>query len=243
MLVAPPARAGDPCPIGVTIVDLGTPDWINRNDVLDRLSSQVSWIGISHVPAQNGIELDAVHPGSPAEAAGLLPGDILTEINGIPIEDSAARRALFDSVHPGDMLRISLMRDDRPLQLDLQVGRSDPVVMGLIQAMSRSECRDPGLRLADEAERDAVRAQLFTPERGFRCDDAHVALRAPAPNDIPADVYFIRGSRRVLLTMPGWATTCVQASELDGERLTDAALLSFVDRVIGGYVADRHANP
>jgi hypothetical protein len=70
---------------------------------------------------------------------------------------------------------------------------------------------------------------------------AHAAL-APVGLE-PGTVVLVRGGRRVLLTLPGWATRCVSVADTDGAGLTPERLSSLLDALTGAYVADRHANP
>lgn len=75
------------------------------------------WIGISVDPnssdrlAQQGIQVTAVDPGSPADIAGIRPGDVITRIGGKPVRSaSEGMRAVVDS-KPGSALSISLYRN------------------------------------------------------------------------------------------------------------------------------------
>lgn len=238
------ARAGDPCPISIIVHDLGVPDWLDREALLDGLQSQEIWIGIGYSYGPEGLALTAVHEGSPAQQAGLQVGDVIRTINAIAVGPEARTEAAFASLHPGDRISIDLQRPDQgALTLSLTVGHTDPVPLGMVQAMNRQDCRTASMHTDPPAEQQALLADLFTASRGFRCDDAHIALAAHAPRYLVRDIYVVRGSRRILITMPHWGSYCLPVTALDGENLTDATLLEAVDHVIGDYVRERHENP
>lgn len=69
--------------------------------------------------AENGVEVAAVAPGSPAEAAGICAGDVIRMIGGMTVSD---RRALLSAVlshNPGDAAKVELLRGGQPLTLTI----------------------------------------------------------------------------------------------------------------------------
>ncbi len=241
IIIAPTiSKAGDPCPIPVNIVDLGVPSWLDRNALLEQISSQQSWIGIQHRDTPQGIVLSQIYDQSPAAAAGLQEGDLVTAINDVSTVDVAAREALFDAASIGDTLTFSLFNGS---DITLMVGRADPVAMGMMQTLRRQDCRASDIRTPDLQQQALLLPLLFNPNRSFRCEEAHQALEFLGERFEIDDVYMVRGSRRILLTMPYWGTTCITAASVDGDNLTDAALLAALDDVIGDYVQDQIDNP
>lgn len=237
------AKAGDPCPIRVNLIDLGSPDWLDNDALLDALTSQRTWIGIRHADPPEEFILRHIYRNSPAERAGLQQDDIVSTINGLPVKTERQKDAVFDSIEVGTMLEFSIERNGERQTIDLEVGHADPVVLRALNALKRQDCRNGRLTFPTSAEREHLLPKLFTDNRGFRCEDAHLELRSLGERYEIDQVYFVRGSRRILITMPYWGTTCVQASALDGNNLTDQAVLGVLDRVIGDYIDDRHANP
>ncbi|MBF9023280.1 PDZ domain-containing protein [Rhodobacterales bacterium FZCC0069] len=237
-------HAGDPCPIPIVVHDLGVPDWLDRDALLDGLQSQRTWVGISYNYTPDGLALTAVHPDSPAQRAGLQVGDVIRSINALATGSEMQDRAAFDSLRSGETVLVEVMRTDQETAtLPLTVGYTDPVPLGMVNALRRQECRTARLIIEPAAEQQALLADLFTASRGFRCDDAHIALAERTARYEVQDVYVLRGSRRILITMPHWGTHCLASTALDGDNLTDAALLLALDPVIGAYVQDRHDNP
>ena len=233
------AQAGDPCPIPVNIADLGSPEWLDNAALINDLQSRQIWIGISFDTLDEGLELTRVFEGSPAEAAGLLRGDIVIMIGSRPVSDPA----VFSSLNIGERVKVSLRRNDQPLTVLLTVGGVDPVPLGIVRALNSTDCRDSALTPPSPEMRNAVMARLFTESRGFRCEDAHIALEPLVEKYRSDTVYFVRGHRRLLLTLPYWGTTCISVGALDGDNLNDAGMSTVIERVIRDYVRDRHENP
>ena len=64
------------------------------------------------LPATYGVEVGSVHAGSPAEAAGIQAGDVITEIGPYTINGGADQfRRAVSLRRPGDTMTLSLWRD------------------------------------------------------------------------------------------------------------------------------------
>lgn len=236
ILLAPPARAGDPCPIPFTFHDLGAPPWLDRAALLDALESQDSWVGISFSNHADGVRVDAVSAGSPAAKAGLAPGLVIDRVGDAPVKTHQELAARFRETKPGATL--TLHRTDGG-ESQLTLGRQDPVLGALIDHAARQKCSFVRRGDVDPAKQAALRAKAFHPNRRFRCEDAHKALAGELE---PGDIVLVRGSKRILLANPGWATVCVRTEEVDGAMLA-GGVEDLFGRLTRAYVADRHANP
>ena len=58
-------------------------------------------------PVSSGALICQVYPGTPADAAGLTSGDVITSVNGQTVASSDALTTLMAGDHPGDQLAIS----------------------------------------------------------------------------------------------------------------------------------------
>ena len=236
LLLAPPAHAGDPCPISLDLHEY-TPEWRSRTDDLAALGSKRSWIGVTF-RGETTVTIRGTIPGSPAHAAGLVAGDLITAFAGAPVTGREHLNQLFDGA--GEAVVLTVEHEGVSRLVGLERAPADPVFLGLVNAAETQECRAVRVGELTQAQRSAVAAAAFDESRGFRCDDAHAALK---PSFDSGDVVMIRGGRRILLTLPGWSTTCVAVSDYDGTKLTTERLRGLIDRLAKAYVADRYANP
>ena len=81
----------------------------------------------------DGAVVEWVAPGSPAEAAGIAPGDVITSIGGQRVNGSAKMRTLIGSHRPGERVRIEFWHPmpgtpegGEPRSVEVEVGRLDP---------------------------------------------------------------------------------------------------------------------
>jgi len=63
-----------------------------------------------------------VEPSGPADKAGVLLGDLVTEVRGKSVEDTENIRDLLASDQPGGTVAVSVLRGGSPLKLSLTLG-------------------------------------------------------------------------------------------------------------------------
>ncbi|WP_017659064.1 HhoA/HhoB/HtrA family serine endopeptidase [Baaleninema simplex] len=78
------------------------------------------------VPEQQGVLVMRVVPNSPAAAAGLRRGDVITAIDGQAIETADELQRLVENSQVGQVLRFQVLRDNRTLQLRVRTGELQP---------------------------------------------------------------------------------------------------------------------
>lgn len=93
------------------------------DDLADRRVPQRAWIGV--VPGEpslvegdlsrRGVSVARVWPRSPAEAAGLRRGDLITGVEGVPVHDAATLRAAIAAQPVGAVVDVSVARGDQRL--------------------------------------------------------------------------------------------------------------------------------
>lgn len=69
----------------------------------------------------------AIVPGSPAEKAGLRAGDIMLKVNGEMITSTLPLGDLIVQSKPGDVIKLTIIRDGKEQILDVTVGEWAPV--------------------------------------------------------------------------------------------------------------------
>jgi serine protease DegQ len=75
------------------------------------------------LPRSDGAIIAGVMRGGPADKAGVRPGDILVEVDGRPIPNTATMLNVIAQISPGSKGRFSFLRDGRSVQLDITVGK------------------------------------------------------------------------------------------------------------------------
>ena len=68
-----------------------------------------------------GVRVEAVVPGSPAAAAGIEAGDVLTSMGGNQVENLQSFTDLLKSMSPGDTVKTVIERDGKEIELDVTV--------------------------------------------------------------------------------------------------------------------------
>ena len=77
------------------------------------------------LPSASGAMLASVAQGGPAEKAGLLPGDIITEFNGRPVADSEALVNMVVATKPGTSVPVTVYRKKQKKTMNIVVDELD----------------------------------------------------------------------------------------------------------------------
>jgi serine protease Do len=91
------------------------------------------WVGVAGVtaatplarrlgaPDDPGVVVVEVEPGSPAEAAGVMPGDLLVKADGRDLRQVEDLQAAVRRRHPGDVLKATVRRPEGERTLSIRV--------------------------------------------------------------------------------------------------------------------------
>jgi serine protease Do len=70
----------------------------------------------------NGALVDEAQPGTPAAAAGLKSGDVITQLNGQDVKDASDLTRHIGSMKPGDKVELSFLRDGAEKTVSITLG-------------------------------------------------------------------------------------------------------------------------
>ena len=71
------------------------------------------------MPEEGGLYISAVAEGSDALAKGIRPGDIILEVNGTVVHETAELSAMKDALSVGDTMHFKLLREGEIVELDI----------------------------------------------------------------------------------------------------------------------------
>jgi serine protease DegQ len=107
--------------------------------IMDQIIRQGSvtrgWIGIEaqditpelaesfRLPKTNGSLIASIVSGSPAERAGLKPGDILLSINDQAVEDSSSMLTLISGLIPNRTANLKIIRNQKEINVSVLIGK------------------------------------------------------------------------------------------------------------------------
>jgi serine protease DegS len=100
------------------------------HDLIDYGEVIRGWLGVSVEPVAvprggkpgQALVVVEVAENSPAQKAGVLPGDLITHIDGEPVRDGRMTMHRIAMLRPGDSVDIAITRDDQSLDLRAVVG-------------------------------------------------------------------------------------------------------------------------
>jgi serine protease Do len=90
------------------------------------------------LPTAAGAALPSIEPGSPAEKAGLQPGDVVTAVNGDPVADANSLRLRISRTAPGTPVRLTVNRPEGQKEVTVN--------LGTLPSQDKNEDGQPDLR-------------------------------------------------------------------------------------------------
>jgi serine protease Do len=100
---------------------------------------------------KNGVLVQEVQPGGPADKAGIKAGDIITTVDGRSIKDGDDLVNEIASRRPGSTIRLGYVREGKPMDTTVTIGDRDKVF---------AELNNPQPETSQEGESDAGEAKL-----------------------------------------------------------------------------------
>jgi serine protease DegQ len=105
------------------------------DQIIQKGSVTRGWIGVGvqditkelaesfKLSAASGVLVTQVERGSPADKAGMKPGDILISVNGKPVGDTTTMLNLIASLQPGQQASVKLTRNRAASDVTVTIGR------------------------------------------------------------------------------------------------------------------------
>ncbi len=133
-----------------------------------------------------GVFVDAVEDDTPAAEGGLEPGDVITRVDGEPVDDPSTFRFMIAERKPGSKVTLDIIRDGRKKKLDFVLGNRDDYINLAGTGTSPREEAWLGIRVVGLNSPEAQRFN-FEAEEGVLVVD--VDFDSPADGKIiPGDV-------------------------------------------------------
>lgn len=97
------------------------------SSIIEKGYVEKPYIGISVYPVSSnrsdiGLAVDSVENDSPADIAGLKADDIIIKVNGTKITDTATLTGIIAGCDEGDVLTLTVYRDDDILDIEVEIG-------------------------------------------------------------------------------------------------------------------------
>ena len=84
------------------------------------------YLGVQGDPDANEARIVEVQPDTPAERAGLKPGDVVTHVDGEALADFASLAAYVVRKEPGDKIALKVLREGETIELEAVIGLRGP---------------------------------------------------------------------------------------------------------------------
>lgn len=101
------------------------------DQLIDHGEVRRGWLGVSLRSDEQGVRISRVLKNSPAEAGGLLRGDVIAAVDGEAIRSIEAFRWRIANLAAGTRLRLDVLREGEPIQIDVVVGEMPPEIAGI----------------------------------------------------------------------------------------------------------------
>ena len=95
-----------------------------------RIIARPAVLGINISDAGEGVRVDGVTPGGPADDSGLATGDIIVAMDGAELGGDSAAQVLIgqmENVSPGDTVLLTIVRDGDEEEIEVIAGSSSAV--------------------------------------------------------------------------------------------------------------------
>ena len=114
--------------------------------------------------AESGVVVTGIQPDGPAEAAGLMQGDVIVSVNGNPVEDGDSLIAIVAASPVGRPVAVRYLRDKQEQETSVVIGDRTEVFAGRLNPGTGSD--QPATE--DTEAKFGISIQNITPEIASR---------------------------------------------------------------------------
>ncbi len=232
---------GGPC---IQVIDLGVPEYLDRQELLERSQLELGLFGFKQ---SNGY-IRKVFEGTAADEAGLLAEDKIGEIR-----EKDTELVKTDRFQVGQVYVFDITRDSVALEIDVEYKSVDKSVDPVPAIFSRliedgiKSCHYEAISPPPlphyaflQQQLSKYKEFLIDSKGRFKCYDAHIELGNHSElsrhdSDINT-VFFIRGGRRMIFSMPNWGTMCLTNGSLNTPEKIEKSFGKFKQQVLDGYL-------
>lgn len=131
----------------------------------------------------DGALIAQVDPKSPAAAAGLEPGDVITQFNGVDLTQAGSLSSRVGMANPGDKVKLTVWRDHAAREIDVTLGTLGGAKQAQAQPASANSQERLGLALRPLERSERQEAHL---DHGLLVQDAEgaAAQAGVQPGDV-----------------------------------------------------------
>ncbi len=208
----------------VAAIELNSPRYQDLTDEHGYLYDRSGYLGrvsIDETVGGAGCLVQVVGPGTPAEKAGLMPGDLIAAIDDQPIQSGLDLRMVLKKTRPKQTVLLAVRRGGKDLSLEAVLGErplavvrpeaADP--LSFLLTMARIDKNDLGAAPPKEEEHGKPPADLDAELEGVRLRNANWAVE----KSTPAEVVFRRKLARWGLEL----TKTYRLEEVPAESMDD----------------------
>ena len=91
-----------------------------------------------NLKTMDGVYVYTVMPESAAKNAGIKAGDIINNVNGVPVQSASELQEQIGRYHPGDKITVTVLRDNKEQKLNVELKNSKGNT-GIVSAESGDE--------------------------------------------------------------------------------------------------------
>lgn len=108
----------------------------------------------------DGALIAHVYPDSAAAGAGLMPGDVVTQVNGEPIVQSGDLSSRISLATPGETVRLTVWRERAAREFVIKLGRADDGAQAAAMVEPERQLGVLGLKLRELTSQEQAMAQV-----------------------------------------------------------------------------------